>query len=395
MSFLFTSESVSEGHPDKICDQLSDAILDAMLTADPNSYCAAECFTTTNLVLVGGEIKSNAKIDVESIVRETIRKIGYTNEEYGINADTCEVIIRLHEQSADIAQGVNEGEGLHKEIGAGDQGLMFGYACKQTDEYMPLPIILSHKLMETLAKWRKSGKLKYLRPDSKAQVTVAYDDNRQPLYVDTVVLSTQHDPDVSHEQIEHDIKTQLIPSVIPASLITNDTKYFINPTGRFVIGGPHGDAGLTGRKIVVDTYGGWIPHGGGAFSGKDYTKVDRSAAYMARYVAKNLVAANVADELEIQVAYAIGVSQPVSVHVNTFGTSKLFNTEILDLIKSTFDLSPAGINQHLHLKQAIYSQTAAYGHFGRTDLNLPWENCDKVDDIKHYIKEHHLASQAS
>ena len=329
------------------------------------------------------------------LLRETLRNIGYTDEAYGINADTCEVIIRLHEQSADIAQGVNEGEGLHKELGAGDQGLMFGYACKQTDEYMPLPIILSHKLMETLSKWRKSGKLPYLRPDSKAQVTVAYDDNRQVKYVDTVVLSTQHDPDVSHEQIESDIKTQLIPAVIPTNLLTNDTKYFINPTGRFVIGGPHGDAGLTGRKIVVDTYGGWIPHGGGAFSGKDYTKVDRSAAYMARYVAKNLVAANVAEELEIQVAYAIGVAQPVSVHVNTFGTSKLSNEEILALIKSTFDLSPSGINQHLHLKQAIYAQTATYGHFGRDDLNLPWENCDKVDAIKLYIQEHHLASQAS
>ena len=395
MPYLFTSESVSEGHPDKLCDQISDAILDAVIAADPSSYCAAECFTTTNLVVVGGELKTNAKLDVEKIVRDVIRNIGYTDEAFGINADTCEVIVRLHEQSADIAQGVNEGEGLHKEQGAGDQGLMFGYACKQTEELMPLPIVLSHRLMKTLSEYRKSGKLSYLRPDAKAQVTVAYDENRNPQYVDAIVVSTQHDEDVSHDQIVKDIKEQLIAAVIPKELLRESTQYFINPTGRFVIGGPHGDAGLTGRKIVVDTYGGWIPHGGGAFSGKDYTKVDRSAAYMARYVAKNLVAAGVAKELEIQVAYAIGVSKPVSLYVNTFGTSELSNQEVLDLIQVHFDLSPAGIGKALNLKQAIYQDTAKYGHFGRNDLNLPWEACDKVSVIKSYLEQHQLSSVTS
>ena len=392
MTYLFTSESVSEGHPDKICDQISDAILDAVIAADPTSYCAAECFTTTNLVVVGGELKTNAKIDVEKIVRDVIRNIGYTDEDLGINADTCEVIVRLHEQSADIAQGVNEGEGLHKEQGAGDQGLMFGYACKQTPELMPLPIMLSHRLMKTLANYRKSGKLSYLRPDAKAQVTVAYDDNRQVTHVDSIVLSTQHDPDVTHEQIVNDIKTIVIPAVISKDLLTEETKYFINPTGRFVIGGPHGDAGLTGRKIVVDTYGGWIPHGGGAFSGKDYTKVDRSAAYMARYVAKNLVAAGVAKEIEIQVAYAIGVAKPVSLYVNSFGSSEMSDADILKLVNTHFDLSPAGIGATLHLKQPIYQNTASYGHFGRDDLTLPWENCDKVDEIASYIQQNQLSS---
>ncbi len=395
MTYLFTSESVSEGHPDKICDQISDAILDAVIKADPSSYCAAECFTTTNLVVVGGELKTTAKLDVEKIVRDVIRNIGYTDEAFGINADTCEVIVRLHEQSEDIAQGVNEGEGLHKEQGAGDQGLMFGYACKQTPELMPLPIMLSHRLMKTLAEFRKAGTLSYLRPDSKAQVSVAYDDDRNPLYVDTVVLSTQHDPDVTHDQIVEDIKTKLIPSVIPKELLRDDTKYYINPTGRFVIGGPHGDAGLTGRKIVVDTYGGWIPHGGGAFSGKDYTKVDRSAAYMARYVAKNLVAAGVAKEIEIQVAYAIGVAKPVSLYVNTFGTSAMADADILKIVEANFDMSPSGIGKALHLKQPIYQNTASYGHFGRDDLNLPWENCDKVDDINAYIEQNQLSAVSS
>lgn len=382
MSFLFTSESVSEGHPDKLCDQISDAVLDAALAGDPASRVAVECFTTTNTVIVGGEITTRSDIDVEKLVRKTLCDVGYTDDEYGIDGNNCDVNVLLHEQSPDIAQGVNEGDGLHAQAGAGDQGLMFGYACKQTEEFMPLPIVLSHRLMRVLADLRHSGKLSYLRPDSKAQVTVEYTDRRTPKRVDTVVISTQHSPDVSHEKLSQDIISQLIKTVIPAELLDENTRYFINPTGCFVIGGPHGDAGLTGRKIVVDTYGGWVPHGGGAFSGKDSTKVDRSAAYMARYVAKNLVAAGLADELEIQVAYAIGVADPVSVRVESFGTATVPEEEILRVIKEAFDLTPSGIIATLSLREPLFAQTAAYGHFGRCDIDLPWERCDKASEIR-------------
>ena len=386
---LFTSESVSEGHPDKIADQISDAILDAVLTEDPDARCAIETSVTTGLVLVFGEMSTTAYVNIQQIVRETIRQIGYTNGLYGFDADNCAVITAIDEQSPDIAQGVDDSletrdgniDPLDK-IGAGDQGLMFGYATDETPEYMPLTLMLSHKLMQRIAKLRKEGTIAYLRPDAKAEVTVEYDENDQPLRVDTVVLSTQHDPEVSLDQIRHDVIEQVIKEVIPADLLDDNTKYFINPTGRFVIGGPQGDAGLTGRKIIVDTYGGAAHHGGGAFSGKDATKVDRSASYAARYIAKNLVAAGYAKRLEIQVAYAIGVAQPVSISINTFGTGTKSEAELIDAVRKTFDLRPAGIIKMLDLKRPIYKQTAAYGHFGRTDIDLPWEHLDKVDELK-------------
>lgn len=386
---LFTSESVSEGHPDKIADQISDAILDAVLTEDPDARCAIETSVTTGLVLVFGEMSTTAYVNIQQIVRETIRQIGYTKGLYGFDADNCAVITAIDEQSPDIAQGVDDSletrggniDPLDK-IGAGDQGLMFGYATDETPEYMPLTLMLSHKLMQRIAKLRKEGTIAYLRPDAKAEVTVEYDENDQPLRVDTVVLSTQHDPEVSLDQIRHDVIEQVIKEVIPADLLDDNTKYFINPTGRFVIGGPQGDAGLTGRKIIVDTYGGAAHHGGGAFSGKDATKVDRSASYAARYIAKNLVAAGYAKRLEIQVAYAIGVAQPVSISINTFGTGTKSEAELIDAVRKTFDLRPAGIIKMLDLKRPIYKQTAAYGHFGRTDIDLPWEHLDKVDELK-------------
>jgi S-adenosylmethionine synthetase len=381
MSYVFSSESVSEGHPDKICDQISDAILDEALRQDPNSRVAAECFTTTGLVVIGGEISTQANLDIQKIARGVIREIGYTNSDYGLDADSCSILNALHEQSPDIAQGVNKGEGLDKELGAGDQGLMFGYACTQTESYMPLPISLSHELLIKLAQQRKSGAIPYLRPDAKAQLSIEYD-GRTPKRVHTVVLSTQHHPEAEHAQIQEDIVEKVIKDVIPSSLLDTDTRVFVNPTGRFVIGGPHGDAGLTGRKIIVDTYGGWASHGGGAFSGKDPTKVDRSGAYMARYIAKNLVAAGVASEVEIQIAYAIGVSQPVSVHVDTRGTSSVDNDTLIGIIKENFDLTPEGIITSLDLRRPIYYPTARYGHFGRDDLDVSWEKLDKVEAIK-------------
>lgn len=386
---LFTSESVSEGHPDKIADQISDAILDAMLEQDPDARVAVETSVTTGLVLVFGEVSTTAYVNIQQIVRDTIREIGYTDGQYGFDADNCAVITAIDEQSPDIAQGVDDSletrggnvDPLDK-IGAGDQGLMFGYATDETPEYMPLTLMLSHKLMQKIAKLRKDGTIPYLRPDAKAEVTVEYDENDKPLRVDTVVLSTQHDPEIALDQIRHDVIEQVIKAVIPAELLDDDTKYFINPTGRFVIGGPQGDAGLTGRKIIVDTYGGAAHHGGGAFSGKDATKVDRSASYAARYIAKNLVAAGYAKRLEIQVAYAIGVAQPVSISINTFGTGTRSETELIAAVRKTFDLRPAGIIKMLDLKRPIYKKTAAYGHFGRTDIDLPWEHLDKVDELK-------------
>ena len=387
---LFTSESVTEGHPDKVCDQISDAILDALLEQDPMSRVACETCTTTGIVMVMGEISTKAYVDIQKIVRDTVREIGYTRGKYGFDADTCGVITTIDEQSSDIAMGVDkaleakENNMTDEEIdaiGAGDQGMMFGFATNETEEYMPYPISLAHKLARQLTKVRKDGTLSYLRPDGKTQVTVEYDDGK-PSRLDAVVLSTQHDPDITQEQIHEDIKREVFDKILPADMVDDETKFFINPTGRFVIGGPHGDAGLTGRKIIVDTYSGYARHGGGAFSGKDCTKVDRSAAYAARYVAKNIVAAGLADKCEIQLSYAIGVAEPTSIMVDTFGTGKKSNQELVDLIRKHFDLRPAGIIKMLDLRRPIYKQTAAYGHFGRNDLDLPWERLDKVDLLK-------------
>ncbi|WP_404404458.1 methionine adenosyltransferase [Jeotgalibacillus malaysiensis] len=388
---LFTSESVTEGHPDKICDQISDSILDAILKDDPNARVACETSVTTGLVLVAGEISTSTYVDIPKIVRETIKEIGYTRAKYGFDADTCAVLTSIDEQSPDIAAGVDRAledresqmtDAEIESIGAGDQGLMFGYANNETVELMPLPISLAHKLSRRLTEVRKEDILPYLRPDGKTQVTVEYDENDKPVRVDTIVISTQHHPEVSLERIQRNLKEHVINHVVPAELIDEDTKYFINPTGRFVIGGPQGDAGLTGRKIIVDTYGGYARHGGGAFSGKDATKVDRSGAYAARYVAKNIVAAGLADKCEVQLAYAIGVAQPVSISVNTFGTGKVEEDTLVDLIRNHFDLRPAGIIKMLDLRRPIYKQTAAYGHFGRNDLDLPWERTDKADALK-------------
>ena len=391
---LFTSESVTGGHPDKIADQISDSILDAILAKDPMARVACETSVTTGLVLVFGEITTSSYVDIQKVVRETIREIGYNRAKYGFDADTCAVLTAIDEQSVDIAMGVDQAlearTGIMTDeqieaIGAGDQGLMFGFATNETEEYMPLPISLAHKLSRRLTEVRKNGTLDYLRPDGKTQVTVEYDEAGKPVAIDTVLLSTQHSPEVSHEQIEADIKKHVFDAVLPQNLVTENTRYLVNPTGRFVIGGPHGDAGLTGRKIIVDTYGGYARHGGGAFSGKDATKVDRSAAYAARYVAKNLVAAGYADKIEIQLSYAIGVAQPTSIMVDTFGTGKVSNAKIVEVIRQNFDLRPAGIIQMLDLRKPIYKQTAAYGHFGRTDVELPWEKLDKVDDLKKYL----------
>ena len=391
---LFTSESVTEGHPDKVCDSISDAILDAMMAQDPMSRVACETATTTGLVLVMGEITTKANVDIQKIVRDTIREIGYDNADYGFDADTCAVITALDKQSTDIAMGVDKAleqkeddmnEDELDSIGAGDQGLQFGYASNETEEYMPYAINMAHKLAQQLTKVRKDGTLKYLRPDGKTQVTVEYDEAGKPKRIDAVVCSTQHDPDVTQEQIHEDIKKYVFDAIIPADMVDADTKYFINPTGRFVIGGPHGDSGLTGRKIIVDTYGGTGRHGGGAFSGKDCTKVDRSAAYAARYVAKNIVAAGLADKCEIQLSYAIGVAHPTSVSVNTFGTGKLSETKLVEIVRENFDLRPAGIIKMLDLRRPIYKQTAAYGHFGRTDVDLPWEHLDMVETLKKYL----------
>ena len=391
---LFTSESVTEGHPDKMCDAISDAILDALLEQDPMSRVACETATTTGLILVMGEITTKAYVDIQKIVRDTIREIGYTRGKYGFDADTCGVITAIDEQSGDIAMGVDKAleakehkmtDDQIEAIGAGDQGMMFGFATNETEEYMPYPIALAHKLARQLTKIRKDGTLPYLRPDGKTQVTVEYDENGKPARLDAVVLSTQHDPDVTQEQIHEDIKKHVFDVILPQELVDENTKFFVNPTGRFVIGGPHGDSGLTGRKIIVDTYGGYARHGGGAFSGKDCTKVDRSAAYAARYAAKNIVAAGLADKCEIQLSYAIGVAQPTSVMVDTFGTGKLSDEKITEIVRENFDLRPAGIIKMLDLRRPIYKQTAAYGHFGRNDLDLPWEKLDKVDALKKYL----------
>ena len=388
---LFTSESVTEGHPDKICDQISDAVLDAMLEQDPMSRVACETAITTGLVLLMGEVTSNAQVDLQKIVRETICEIGYDNTKKGFDGNLCGIIISLDKQSSDIAMGVDmalEAKLSDKKIasiGAGDQGMMFGYATNETDEYMPYPIHLAHKLSRQLAKVRKDGTLPYLCPDGKAQVTVEYNAEGKPLRLDAVVVSSQHNEDVSWEQIKKDIRKYVIDAVLPAELIDADTKMYINPTGRFVIGGPNGDSGVTGRKIIVDTYGGWARHGGGAFSGKDPTKVDRSAAYAARYVAKNIVAAGLCDRAEVQLSYAIGVAEPTSVRIDTFGTGKLPEEKLVDIINENFDLRPAGIIQMLNLRRPIYNQTAAYGHFGRNDLDLPWEKLDMVEALKKYL----------
>ena len=394
---LFTSESVTEGHPDKMCDAISDAILDALMEQDPMSRVACETATTTGLVMVMGEITTKAYVDIQKIVRETIREIGYDRAKYGFDCDTCGVLTAIDEQSADIALGVDKaleakqaGEKHMTEeeldaIGAGDQGMMFGFASNETEEYMPYPISMAHKLARRLTEVRKNGTLKFLRPDGNTQVTVEYDENDKPVRLDAVVLSTQHDENVSQEQIHEDIKKYVFDEIIPADMVDENTKFFINPTGRFVIGGPHGDSGLTGRKIIVDTYGGYARHGGGAFSGKDCTKVDRSAAYAARYVAKNIVAAGLADKCEIQLSYAIGVAHPTSIMVDTFGTGKVSNEKLVEIIRENFDLRPAGIIKMLDLRRPIYKQTAAYGHFGRHDVDLPWEKLDRVEDLKKYL----------
>ena len=391
---LFTSESVTEGHPDKMCDAISDAILDALMEKDPMSRVACETASCTGFVLVTGEITTNAYVDIPKIVRETVKEIGYDKSEYGFDGNTCAVMVSIDEQSSDIAMGVDKAleakenqmsEEELEAIGAGDQGMMFGYATNETEEYMPYPISLAHKLAQQLTKVRKDGTLTYLRPDGKSQVSVEYDENNKPVRLEAVVLSTQHDPDVTQEQIHEDIKKYVFDPILPAELIDENTKFFINPTGRFVIGGPHGDAGLTGRKIIVDTYGGYARHGGGAFSGKDCTKVDRSAAYAARYVAKNIVAAGLAEKCEIQLSYAIGVAQPTSVMVDTFGTGKLSDEKLVEIIRENFDLRPAGIIKMLDLRRPIYRGTAAYGHFGRTDLDLPWEAVDKAETLKKYL----------
>ena len=391
---LFTSESVTEGHPDKMCDQISDAILDALLEKDPMSRVACETCTTTGLVMIMGEITTNAYVDIQKIVRDTVREIGYTRGKFGFDADTCGVMTAIDEQSSDIAMGVDKALEAkeHKmsdeeieAIGAGDQGMMFGFATNETEEYMPYPISLAHKLARKLTEVRKDGTLPYLRPDGKTQVTVEYDEEGKPSRLDAVVLSTQHDPDITQEQIHEDIKKYVFGPVLPADMVDENTKMFINPTGRFVIGGPHGDAGLTGRKIIVDTYGGYARHGGGAFSGKDCTKVDRSAAYAARYVAKNIVAAGLADKCEIQLSYTINIAQPTSIMVDTFGTGKISEETLVEVVRENFDLRPAGIIKMLDLRRPIYKQTAAYGHFGRNDLDLPWEKLDKVEDLKKYL----------
>jgi len=391
---LFTSESVTEGHPDKMCDQISDAILDALLEQDPMSRVACETAVTTGLVMVMGEITTKAYVDMQKIIRKTVRDIGYDDASYGFDCDTCGVITAIDEQSADIAMGVDKAleakenkmsDSEIEAIGAGDQGMMFGYASNETEEYMPYPIALAHKLALQLTRIRKDGTLKYLRPDGKTQVTVEYDETGRPVRLDAVVLSTQHDPDVSQEQIHADIKKHVFDVILPANMVDANTKFFINPTGRFVIGGPHGDSGVTGRKIIVDTYGGYARHGGGAFSGKDCTKVDRSAAYAARYVAKNIVAAGLADKCEVQLSYAIGVAQPTSVMVDTFRTGKVSDERLVEIIRENFDLRPAGIIKMLDLRRPIYKQTAAYGHFGRNDLDLPWEKLDKVELLKGYL----------
>ena len=391
---LFTSESVTEGHPDKMCDQISDAILDALVAQDPMSRVACETATTTGMVLVMGEITTNAYVDIQKIVRDTIKEIGYTRGKFGFDAETCGVITAIDEQSTDIAMGVDKALEAREHtmseeeidaIGAGDQGMMFGYASDETPEYMPYPIALAHKLSRKLTEVRKNGTLPYLRPDGKTQVTVEYDENGVPARLDAVVLSTQHDPEVTQDQIHKDIKKYVFDAIIPEGMVDEKTKFFINPTGRFVIGGPHGDSGLTGRKIIVDTYGGMARHGGGAFSGKDCTKVDRSAAYAARYVAKNIVAAGLAKKCEIQLSYAIGVAHPTSIMVDTFGTGAVEDDKLVEIVRENFDLRPAGIIQMLDLRRPIYKQTAAYGHFGRTDIDLPWEKLDKVEDLKKYL----------
>ena len=391
---LFTSESVTEGHPDKMCDAISDAVLDALMEQDPMSRVACETCTTTGLVMVMGEITTKAYVDIQKIVRDTVREIGYTKSEYGFDANTCGVMVVLDEQSPDIAMGVDKAleakehkmtDAQIEAIGAGDQGMMFGFATNETEEYMPYPISLAHKLVKQLTKVRKDGTLPYLRPDGKSQVTVEYDENEKPIRLEAVVLSTQHDADVTQEQIHEDIKKYVFDPILPAELIDDETKFYINPTGRFVIGGTNGDSGLTGRKIIVDTYGGYARHGGGAFSGKDCTKVDRSAAYAARYVAKNIVAAGLADKCEIQLSYAIGVAQPTSIMVDTYGTGKLSDEKLVEIIRENFDLRPAGIIKMLDLRRPIYKQTAAYGHFGRHDLDLPWEKLDKAEVLKKYL----------
>ena len=390
---LFTSESVTEGHPDKIADQISDAILDEIMAKDPEARVACETIVTTGLVLIAGEIRTETYVDMQKVARDTIREIGYTRAKYGFDADTCAVLVSIDDQSPDIAVGVDDSveykSNVHDEldkIGAGDQGLMFGYATNETEELMPLPISLSHKLTKQLAAVRKSKELAYLRPDGKAQVTVEYGEDGKPLRVDAIVISTQHHPDITYDRLNKDMLENVIKPVIPEEYLDDDTKYYINPTGRFVIGGPQGDAGLTGRKIIVDTYGGYARHGGGAFSGKDATKVDRSASYAARYIAKNIVAADLADKVEVQLAYAIGVAHPVSISIDTFDTGKVSNSVLINAVRDTFDLRPAGIIKMLDLKRPIYKQTAAYGHFGRTDLSLPWEETDKVEALLRFVK---------